>query len=144
MTTIAVGGRTIAADGRMSSESGAITNEHFDKLVSLPDGSVIGMAGLASDIIAVREWAAAGADPKARPKLDKQSEGLILHLDGRVEWFDCWWKPVPQETPVALGTGGQWAEGAMLAGATPQEAVVIAGKRDTRTGGLLNAIELAA
>jgi ATP-dependent protease HslVU (ClpYQ) peptidase subunit len=143
MTTIATDGHTIAADGRMSSTSGAITNEHFDKLVDMPDGSVIGLAGAATDIIALRAWAEAGAEPENRPKLDKTSEALVLHPGGLVEWFDCAWRPVPQDAPVAIGSGGRFAEGAMLAGASPQEAVVIAARRDTATGGLLSAIEVA-
>jgi len=42
---------------------------------------------------------------------------------------------VERKPPFALGSGAQFAMGALLQGATPEEAVAIAGKLDVYTGG---------
>lgn len=135
MTCIATDGRSIAADGRMTSEAGEITHDRFLKLVSLPDGSVLGLAGTASDITALRAWARAGAPEQARPKLDPDSEFLNLRPNGRIEWSDHRWRPVPQAAPAAIGSGGDIAIGAMLAGRSPRGAVKLAARRVTTVGG---------
>lgn len=49
----------------------------------------------------------------------------------------------PCELPYALGSGGDYALGAMHAGASPQQAIEIACRIDTGSGGAIQVIDIA-
>jgi hypothetical protein len=128
VTTLAADRYGMAADSFLSDGS------HIRKMIHTPDG-IVGFAGDAYYGVALRQWwvdgkrgpppdqAALAEDDRAELLLLDRNGfrmvnhlGLVLELDG----------------PVAtLGTGGDLALGAMLAGADPEAAVVIACERDS-------------
>lgn len=69
--------------------------------------------------------------------VDEDFECLVLRDDGSCFSINRLFVPVDQKGNrfVTLGSGGSAARGAMMAGATPKEAVEIAKKIDSYTGG---------
>lgn len=134
MTCIASDGRSIAADGRMMIGDRTIS-DRYDKLIPVPDGSIIGVTGATDDLERVRMWAAGEAKDGDPPKLSKESALLRLYPDGSIAYAEFAFLWVPMDAPAAIGSGAQLAEGAMLAGKSPAEAVKIAAKRMTTVGG---------
>lgn len=135
MTTIATDGVTIAADGRTTAGKEIVTDE-AKKIHRLPDGSVVGEAGLCTaGILAVEELAYAIQEDR-HPKNYKGDYTLLrLTPDGRaiIYWNELVGIEIP--TPAAIGSGGEFARGAMAAGASAREAVRIATKLDSASGG---------
>lgn len=123
---------------------GALTR--FERLVAsasvkvhrLKDGRVLGVAGKTRDALALRSWLD-GDGP--RPKKAELS-ALLLGPGGTVELIVDLDDPIRVEAPAAVGSGSELAIGAMLAGSTPREAVLIAASRDPFTGGQLTEIAL--
>ena len=76
------------------------------------------------------------------PEFKEAFCALILNLDGTADWFDEDREMVRVMTPFAIGSGDDFAIGAMEAGASPEAAVVIAAKRDTGTGGEITVLSL--
>lgn len=66
----------------------------------------------------------------------------MLRPDGTVYWIDKHNEPAEYLLPAAIGSGSEYAIGAMLAGKTPAEAVEIASKRDLTTAGTITALHL--
>lgn len=96
-------------------------------------GMLFGFAGDLTDLPVVHAWFAAGAigDP---PLFKDDSEGLIVHPDGRVEWIGSRSKRAPIVAPYhALGSGFRIAMGALAAGVSAERAVEIACDLDTET-----------
>ena len=134
MTTIAWDGKSIAADKLCG---GRYT---VNKIWKLPDGSVIGGAGLYDHIVEVVAWIAEGGNEDKRPKLpESQEEGsdlLLVDADGKAYWL-TW--PYLRKVPItekyeAIGSGSEFALGAMAMGASAQRAVQIASRFDPNTG----------
>jgi hypothetical protein len=146
MTCIATDGKTMAADSR-SCVGDLITTDSADKLVKGTDGAVLGCAGDRASCILVREWFEKGADLATIPKLPAAAEdggpfdALILRPDGSVEGLDRLFTFMPRSAPAAIGTGGQIALGAMLAGKSPVQAVRLASEHVTSVGGHVHEIE---
>lgn len=112
-----------------------------DKLRRLPDGRIFGTAGPVGDGIKFERWMAHGGE---FPKVSDNFAALILNPDGTTDWIDEDGELVRIMTPCALGSGEYYAIGAMEAGATPFQAVAIAAKRDTGTGGKITELHLEA
>lgn len=118
---------------------GALT--WFERLVSsksrkvhrLDDGRLLGIAGKMKDCLGLIAWLNGSAP---RPKKLAVS-ALLVSCDGRVELIVDDADPVEIEVPAAVGSGSELAIGAMLAGASPMEAVQIACSRDPFSGGQL-------
>jgi hypothetical protein len=86
------------------------------------------------------EWLEKGEGKKPRMK---SFSGLRLFPDGRLEyWSEDIEVPTPVDAPCAVGSGMDFAIGAMLHGATPSEAVAIATQRDPGTGGTITVLSL--
>jgi ATP-dependent protease HslVU (ClpYQ) peptidase subunit len=139
MTTVACDGKTMAADGLVTC-NGTIWAQGFEKVARLPDGRIAGASGSAYYIAPFLAWLKDGGD---FPEMDAENfEGLVLSPDGSVRAYDHKGRSIPEEVPTASGSGKEIALGAMLAGATPAEAVNIAAERDCGTGGKIIAISL--
>lgn len=142
MTCIATDGERMVADGR-SCISDLITTDSAVKMAHGTDGSVIGCAGDRGACTLVREWFEKGADLATIPALPASADGespfdaLILRPDRTLLALDFHFTYMPREAPAAIGTGGQIALGAMLAGKTPREAVEIAATKVTSVGGCI-------
>jgi hypothetical protein len=140
MTCIATDGKTMATDSRSTIDD-LIVTDTAEKIVRSKDGAVLGVSGDRGACTLVRAWWADGADmavlPALKPSPDGDSPfvGLILRPDGTVEGIDHHFAFMPRTAPTAIGSGGQVALGAMLAGRTPKEAVAIAAGQISSVGG---------
>lgn len=130
MTTIATDGKSMAGDSL--SCAGSMIFRHAPKVSRAPNGELFGCCGPTTDAMKFCEYMLNGGD---KPTLSEDFTALILKLDGSVEWIDKEFVRVAVETPNAIGSGGELAIGAMLAGQTPEQAVATAMIRDTGTGG---------
>jgi len=92
----------------------------------------VGFCGAAQECQAVVQWL---QDPDDKPPKVRNSEFLILTQDKKMFAFQqpTNWLEV-REQYYSIGTGMQYAAGAMAAGKTPLEAVKIAAKHDPSTG----------
>lgn len=134
MTTIAFDGTTIASDTRMGSDN---NNDMTPRQKFVVEGDVIYTAsGLAAALYPFIDWHKAGADPKDFPSFPNDVTLWSITRDGIAEYFkDTPWPVRHTVYPLALGTGCEYALGAMTAGASPEEAVRIAMKWDANTAG---------
>lgn len=142
MTTIATDGKSMAGDGvRLHFDTIITTNAR--KVCRMQDGRIVGTAGDVAFGLAMVEWL--GSD-EAKPDLPSGSEGtiLILHPGGSASVIDKHGKEIPVMLPCAIGSGADIALGAMLAGASPAEALEIAISRDTGSGGTITVEALDA
>lgn len=124
MTTIATDGRMVAADSR-STCGNLVVQRAAVKLRRLADGRVLGTAGTAAQGIEFGDWLDAGADPAERPDFD-DLEAIVLDYDCHVWACGNSGKLTLRDAPHAIGTGGDVALGAMLAGRDAFEAVKLA------------------
>jgi ATP-dependent protease HslVU (ClpYQ) peptidase subunit len=134
MTTIATDGRFMAGDGLVSDHCDTIVASDAQKVFRLKDGRVVGGAGNRADVTAWVDWLDAGKEGDCPISGDRFS-GLILNVDGSVLWVDHKGREQDTPTPCAVGTGQDYAYGAMEAGASALEAVEIACRRDLYSGG---------
>lgn len=151
MTTIAFDGRTIAFDKQITSEHGAIDNAEANKMIYVGDNQYL-YAGGSGSLDAVQEfqqWMIAGAIPGQFPRLcyeesnnctfvaiaNRSPRELVeIGRHGRVCTYT--------DKPEAVGSGSEYAQGALLAGATAEEAVKIAAQCDAFTGSDISVIDL--
>lgn len=137
MTTIACDGKCIAGDGR-GLVDGVIITDARDKLFSLSDGRAGGSSGEGPDITRFAEWLEGGA--KGKMHVSRDFCGLVLEPGGKVIRYTNDGVPLEVAPPIATGSGMEFAIGAMEAGASAEEAVRIAAKRDTGTGGTITVL----
>jgi ATP-dependent protease HslVU (ClpYQ) peptidase subunit len=137
MTTLACDGHWLAADGLVTTEAGTVVEFDAAKIVRLKDGSLLAAAGDYHALEALR--ACLDGEKDEVGICDGTWEAVRLMLDGSGLYYcdkhpsfgiGCTW-------PAALGSGGEIALGAMLAGATPKKAVEIAARRNIETGGTI-------
>lgn len=96
-------------------------------------GDVLGFAGSQTEGMRFVEWYANKSGDA--PALDS-AEVIILKHNGCIEYWDSSLTPTRVKKKfTAIGSGASCALGAMHAGATPEQAVKIACKVDTSTGG---------
>lgn len=129
MTTIAWKSGVMVADKKATDGDLA----HTCTKIYRKKGYAIGVAGILQEGLAFVEW----FDKKqGKPPL-KKTDCLVMNLTTGTctHWEAKCRVGVPvEDSCTAIGTGGALAIGAMEAGATPQEAVEIASKRDPSTG----------
>jgi ATP-dependent protease HslVU (ClpYQ) peptidase subunit len=138
MTTIATDGKSMAGDGRECCGD-TISGNDFVKVHLLPDGRIVGISGNSYDGDALLQWMKEGG---TKPKM-KHLRALVLNPDGKVLWHDEHLMPSEAEPPCAIGSGSDFALAAMDMGASPEEAVAAAAKRNIHTGGKITVIHLA-
>lgn len=138
MTTIAWDGKTIAADKR-SSYHGNPTS----KLHRMKDGSICGQSGDKETGLEMIAF----LDERGKEPARGTEELTILrvHPDGSAEMCHNKGQFFPVNFPFfAIGSGSDYAMGAMAAGATAAEAVEIAARFDKDTGGGVDSIAVLA
>lgn len=127
MTTIAWDGRVLAADTQCS-----IHRMSTEKLHRLADGSLVGMAGNSGTCLRVVKALDAG---EVEPFDPGEYAYLRVWPDGRAE-FSTGDGAVPMQQPYfAIGSGADYAMGALAMGADAMAAVRIAALFDSHTGG---------
>lgn len=127
----------------------------FAKISRAPDGSLVGVAGLARDAWLMHEWVRDGMDFATPPTLLMQVKP-DLDDDISVDWL--WLKTdrtlwrgtadlncTPIEGPAAIGVfgAGCYALGAMAAGMFIEDAVKLSTARFVHTGGPVQTERLA-
>lgn len=142
MTTIATDGKSMAGDGMLCDHCETIVNLGGRKVHRLDDGRIIGASGNSFDIIAWRDWLKSGREG-ACPIESDQFAGLVLHPNGVVHWVDHKGREIVTPAPCAIGSGQDYAIGAMEAGASAEQAVTIACRRDPHSGGDITALHLS-
>lgn len=155
MTTIATNGTAMAADGRLV-QGDRVIKEDDDKMRTLfveraGEHVLLGMAGCVAHMNLMQEFVEdcyLGKDTflgtsfipdesSYDPDVGHPGEtvGLILLESGKV-YLCGYGEPIIQVRKVmAIGSGSDLAIGAMMAGKTPGEAVLIASRVDLNTNG---------
>lgn len=134
MTTVAFDGKTMAADTAMVVDGKKY--RYSGKIKRLSNGCLAGFAGTISTGQVLMEWLVA-ADPKKKLEFtdEEDAEVILVTPTGDIMFCDrnggmIW----SDDKRVAIGTGGDIAFGALLAGATAEQAVKIAIERDPNSG----------
>ena len=138
MTTIACDGMSMAADSLVT--GGGERVGWFTKAARAKDGRIFACAGSAVDSIKFERWMG-GAEAES-VKLKDEFEALVLNIDGTIDWVGSDLEPLRYFAPMTIGSGAGIALGAMLAGKTPEEAVMIACQRDIKSGGTVTVVHL--
>lgn len=133
----------MAADGRTTAGD-RIVDDRSAKIHRLPDGSIVGQSGRCSHAqLAIEELEEAIREAR-RPRPMRGSYCLLhLHSDGTVYTYDDELVPLRTPVPAACGSGGSYALGALHFGASPTEAVKIARKLDSLSGGRVQTLKAA-
>lgn len=141
MTTIAWDGATVAADSLVIGPS-SIRSTAAQKLRVVGD-TVYGMTGAFALFDPLVAWHRAGAVPDQFPNLYGETDWTLIVIDGGDAVF---YGPTPYPDaskaapPQAWGSGWEVAMGALLAGKSAAEAVVIAMEVDLATGGKVRVV----
>jgi ATP-dependent protease HslVU (ClpYQ) peptidase subunit len=142
MTTIACNKQEIAGDLQYTDMNNASKFKGSPKVYKFEKHKdtyphcdfYVGFAGTAQDIIVTAEFFSRPHQFDKPPKV-KGLIGLVLTEEGEIFTFDSYDKWLKVNEPFgAIGSGQGIAMGAMMAGATPTEAIKIASKKDTYTG----------
>lgn len=142
MTTIASDGRTVAADGQ-ETWGAEVVRLDYQKL-RIVNGVVYGITGVAAVLDACIKWHQNGADTKEAPEVKGDNAWTLLVFGA--ESVQSYTNTVPYPSvypyPFAVGSGCDYAMGALLAGVSPRQAVEIAASRNIYTGGLISVVEI--
>lgn len=144
MTTIAILGRTVAADTATTFGCG-MSRLDSPKIVA-HHGCIAGAAGSATYCGAFLRWFEAGeksdCEPEAKSEGDGPDTGVILRPDGSIDIYQPggWYRARPPY--YALGSGGSFAMGAMYMGASAYNAVRAGIEHDPWTGGEITVLTL--
>jgi hypothetical protein len=145
MTTIAFDGRFLAAD-TLATRGGNSSNCLSTK-IALAGGRAFAFGGAWGPLQAdLMNWYLAGAEPAQLPSHARHSDGgtmLVLDLETRVPYVFTDKMPYADQeaAPIAFGTGGDLAQGAIRAGVTAMEAVQIAALDDLMTNDTIDFID---
>jgi ATP-dependent protease HslVU (ClpYQ) peptidase subunit len=131
MTTIACDGKSMASDGQGDVADTIVVRTRC-KIERLADGSLLGFAGNGHDGALL---AAFLSDETAKPPKLDECAALRLFPDGSLHYISEPGRHIAVDPPCAIGSGMQFALGAMEAGSSPKEAVEIACRRDPFSGG---------
>lgn len=132
MTTIVYRDGTLAADTAVY-DRGCYCGETV-KIVRSTDGWMGGATGYLGDSARIKEWILRGSCTDTPPEISEHSEGLLISPDGVVEWIGPkWQRSVMAGRFFAAGSGFRIAMGAMAAGASAEEAVMICAELDDST-----------
>jgi len=145
MSTVATDGLTMASDSRITDDGGAMDQLNYPKIKKFKD-SIGGFAGDLESGVLFFSWMERGEpdDPAQKPTLeDDDFIALVLRKSG-VYWYGSKLIPggIPSGTPAAIGSGGDVAMGAMLAGKDPANAVRLACRVDSNSGGKIRTLKL--
>lgn len=137
MTTVACDGKTMAADGLVT-RGNMIVAERARKVRRLPDGRIVGFAGEVPAAEAFVEWLREGGKFPAL----RGFTGMVLEPSGCIFLYEGNGIPIPTDGVQAIGSGAPHALTAMDCGKSPAEAVRLAAKRDSATGGRILTLRL--
>ncbi len=129
MTTIVCNREVMAGDTLLV----AATKAHGIKVFKCR-GACVGVAGTFVHCMEFVDWYKKGA--KGEPPEMEEVDALVLTKDGRILCFDHHHSFFEvTDDFAAIGSGGAAALAAMYMGASPEQAIKVAGKVDPNTGG---------
>lgn len=143
MTTIAYKNSIMAADSACFDSS--LYQGEVEKLWMIPPIGLIGCSGEIGAMIQFVEWLQDDSEKKRKPDLpdDCDFEGILVNPDGDVVHYDRHLVPIRVANEFhAIGSGRKLALGAMMAGASAEEAVKIACHYDMVTREPVRMIQL--
>lgn len=136
MTTIAFDGRILACDGMISSHK--IDTLCFKKIKYVKDDCFVGAAGDLNQVNAFFHWCKQGGYvdylSDTLLNINDSFEAIIITPSFVATTTDCI-HLCPSSLPIAIGSGSDFAIGAMKKGADAIEAVEIAKSYDLWSGG---------
>ena len=145
MTTIAWDGRELVGD-RMTTMGGtplpAMRKVHR---LRAPNGRIalVGFTGSTGYTASYLAWMLGGQEPQLKQGEDPKWAILLIEYP-RWVWYRCdsvnRWDLIGATSGFAIGSGGDYALGALEAGASARHAVRIASRLDNQTGFGLNAV----
>ena len=135
MTVIAWDGSVLATDKQATSSGLRQTATKLRRI----NGCMCAVTGDWDRAQAVFEWFARGAKPEDYPEFQKNNDDwvgmLVVHPDNKVVKYERVPYPYPiEDTPFAIGSGREYALGAMAAGCNAVQAVHIASRYDAGCG----------
>jgi ATP-dependent protease HslVU (ClpYQ) peptidase subunit len=138
---------TIAfAEGVMAADSQATVGDCISRVVKLyrlPCGGVVGGCGVFAELMRGVEYMLGGCQGKA-PKL-RETWLLVATAEGVYTVMDKEWTRQPCLGPVAVGSGMQAAQAAMVHfGVSAEEAVLAAASVDPSTSGPVQTMRVEA
>src|ERR1700749_3656078 len=131
MTTIAYDGTSVSVDSLVTSDG--FKEGHYRKWRKLPNGDYVFGAGNWEDVTRIFEAMLAEEEPDE----DLWESAIIVTLDTAGRVWEQYNSPRRERRRAmwAYGSGREFALGALEAGATSAQAVAIAKKYNTGTGG---------
>jgi ATP-dependent HslUV protease subunit HslV len=133
----------MASDGYISAGD-VLVESNYRKVHKLNDGRIVGFAGNGYNWEPVIDYFNSAEKKKKWPHITGSSSILLLELDGRCVLYDSDGRAFERSIPVAIGSGWQFALGAMDVGASVEDAIKVASKRDLATGGTIFIEELSS
>ncbi len=141
MTTIATDGKTMSCDSQASIDENLIANLDVKKIHHLPDGSVIGGAGVQYELEHYIRWLQDPNRDENKEPYPGDNNYIKLTPDGGIFMFARKGHPWHKlDGPWAIGSGANFAIGAMHAGGTPAQAVAAAIRYDKGSGGKIQTL----
>jgi|HubBroStandDraft_6_1064221.scaffolds.fasta_scaffold04429_11 hypothetical protein len=139
MTIIVWRGDEMCCDTGVWASDYVTTHETMDKVIRLPDGSLLGSAGEVWAIQVHAEWARAGfpEDKKPEPPENRDAFGAILVTpNGDAFLIDHKFHREKLDSPFAAeGSHGEFAYACLLAGCSAAETVALAIKHTSHCAG---------
>ena len=134
MTTIAIKDGFICADS-LTTFGHERSMQPAEKLV-VGSSAVYAISGLASIGAELVKWHEAGADPKQMPVIGSGEKWALLVAKREGVFLYQVDAPYPFQVrpPFGIGSGAEFAMGAMMAGASAERAVEIACRLSTNSG----------
>lgn len=135
MTTIVYRDGILAADTLMT--AGPRREGFCTKIARNDKGDLAAGAGSATEMTAFLKWFLAGENLDDGYPVEKESEssGVVFRADGRIDVYERGGVLHMNAPFYALGSGGEFAMGALEMGADAVKAVSIAMVWDAATGG---------
>lgn len=147
MTTIVYDGKTVASDSKVVTGSMIMPGDY--QKIHVSGNFIVGAAGCYQWLTKALKWVetiSTASDPTClgvdSDDDDAGGELLIVSCKTGEAWVISSDQPIQFLTnpPVAIGSGSCYAMGALFAGASAAEAIAIASKLDTNTGGTINIV----
>ena len=147
MTTIALDANGFIAADSLTTFGNERGRNAQTKIVRYGD-VLYAFAGLTTAKHALARWHSEGADPDKQPKFgenpDHEWTMLVIRASSPVLYYHAGSAyGMEIEPPFAIGSGGNFALGAMWAGSSAEEAVEIATHLDVKTGGKIQVVNIA-
>lgn len=147
MTTIAFDGKTIAADCQSTYGSFPVKAHKLHRLTYKGKNAVAGCAGTIQEFDPIITWVKNGCKKKQRPDVEDEKPDfsiMVVTEDGEVHYAcNSLFFHEMGKSRWAIGSGSDYALGAMEAGKTAKEAVDIASRLDVNTGLGIDEIDIA-